>query len=130
MMTETGVDTSKGFYLDLEQELHVLITHFSMCYGATDPEVLDWARYFEHWAESASWRCGAWSKLSLEKIRNFVRYLELEGSRTGHSGYVSLRREMGEASRNLNKEIRKNLQPPKQSQESRFYTLAHAGNGI
>ncbi len=129
MKTETGVDTSRGFYLDLEQELHVLITHYGMCYGATDAEVLDWARYFEHWAESASWRCGPWSKTTVEKARNFVRFLELEGSQTSHSAYVSLRREMSEASKNLNSEIKKSLQSKKvtKKQETKFYSLADSG---
>jgi hypothetical protein len=66
------MDTSKAFYLDLEQDLYFLSLHYDMCQGATDPEVIDWARFFQRWAEKATKNCGPWSWTSLEAAQNIV----------------------------------------------------------
>jgi hypothetical protein len=101
------MDSKKGFYLDLEQELHVLILHYGMCHGAMDPEVIDWARFFQRWAEEASKRCGPWSREALAQAREIYR--ELEKSKLGKTGYEDLGRAMAFASRNLNIEIKSSL---------------------
>lgn len=98
------MDPMKAFYLDLEQDLHLLILHYSMCEGATDPEVTDWARFFVRWAEKATKHSGPWSWKLLESAQNIVK--ELEKSKDGRKGYDSLGQAMAQASNKLNAEIK------------------------
>jgi len=101
------MDSEKGFYLDLEQQLHLLILHYGMCQGAMDPEVVDWARFFQKWAEEASKRCGSWSWEILEEARKICK--ELEKSKSGQTGYTALGKAMAKASGSLNAEIKSSL---------------------
>jgi hypothetical protein len=101
------VDTSKGYYLELEQKLYSLRTHFGMCHGAKNEEVLDWARFFMDWSRRASKYCDAWSAENLRNSENFVK--NLEKPKVGVMGYEVLERVMAEASLSLNQEILKSL---------------------
>ncbi len=98
------MDTSNALYLDLEQDLYFLTLHYDMCQGATDPEMIDWARFFQRWAEKATKKCGPWSWITLETARNIV--LELERSKSGENGYEALGKAMDGASKKLNAEIK------------------------
>ncbi len=88
------MDTSNSFYLGLDQSLHILRVHFDMSRGATNVEVLEWAKYFLDWSDKAAHYCGPWSAENLELAGNFVRNLEkstagivwLRGFGKGHGG--------------------------------------------
>jgi hypothetical protein len=101
------VNTSKGYYLELEQRLYSLRTHFDMCRGAGNEETIDWARFFLAWSQKASKYCNAWSGENLRAVENFIR--SLEKSKVGVMGYEVLERTMAEASLNLDQEILKSL---------------------
>jgi hypothetical protein len=97
------MDTSNSFYLGLDQSLRTLRVHFDMSRGASNDEVLEWAKYFLDWSDKASRYCGPWSAENLKQAGNFVR--NLEKSTAGIVGYEVLERAMGEAASNLNQEI-------------------------
>jgi len=97
------IDTTKAHYLDLEQKLHTLRTHFTMCKGADNKEVLDWAKFFLGWSKAASQQCGSWTVENLRNIENFAK--NLEKSKVGVMGYEVLESMMGEAAVSLNCEI-------------------------
>ena len=99
------IDTSKGFYLDLENKLHTLRVHFSMCKDLKNEDVLEWARFFQGWSQEAASRCGDWSRENLKNAEAFVK--NLEKTKVGIMGYEVLERVMGEAAMNLNGEILK-----------------------
>lgn len=99
--------SSNAFYLDLDQALYSLRTHFDMCKGATNDEVLEWSKFFRDWSKKASHYCGSWSAENLKHAENFVR--NLEKSKVGVMGYEVLERVMAEAYWNLNQEILKAL---------------------
>jgi hypothetical protein len=101
------IDTSKGYYLELEQRLYSLRAHFDICQGASNAETADWARFFLVWSQKASKYCDSWSLENLGAAEGFVR--NLEKSKIGIMGYEVLERIMAEASWNLNQEILKNL---------------------
>jgi hypothetical protein len=101
------INTSKGYYLELEQRLHALRTHFDMCRGAVNEETIDWAKFFLAWSQKASKYCNSWSAENLRTAENFVR--NLEKSKIGVMGYEVLERAMAEASWNLDQEILKSL---------------------
>jgi hypothetical protein len=97
------MDTENSFYLGLDQSLHTLRVHFDMSRGATNDEVLEWAKYFLDWCNKASRYCGPWSAENVKHTGNFVR--NLEKSTAGIVGYEVLERAMGEAALNLHQEI-------------------------
>src|SRR5258708_35312263 len=101
------MDLSKNFYLDLEQGLHGLVVHFDMLQDAKDAEVLDWARFFMKWSETAARLCGSWSRENMYLAEKIVR--NLKESKTGVMGYEALKTAMSEASRNLTREIQETL---------------------
>jgi hypothetical protein len=101
------MDTSKSFYLDLEQGLHDIILHFAMCRGDQDPEVVDGARSFQHWAGKAAQHCGPWSKEILEQAQGIFQEMEKSGS--DERGHKALSKAILDAFRNLNAEIKDNL---------------------
>jgi hypothetical protein len=104
------MDTSNSFYLGLDQSLHTLRVHFDMSRGATNDEVLEWAKYFLDWSHKAMRYCGPWSAENLNHAESFVR--NLEKSSAGIVGYEVLERTMGEAALNLNQEILDVLKQP------------------
>lgn len=103
------VDTSKSYYLDLEQKLYTLRTHFSMCKDLKNEEVLEWARFFDKWSREATARCGVWTLENLKNAENFIG--NLQKSKVGIMGYEVLERLMGEAAMSLNKEILDAVKP-------------------
>lgn len=103
------VDTSKSYYLDLEQKLYTLRTHFSMCKDLKNDEVLEWARFFEKWSREAAARCGVWTLENLKNAESFIK--NLEKTKVGIMGYEVLERLMAEAAQNLNKEILDAMKP-------------------
>ncbi len=103
------MESSKSFLEVLDDELNVLIMHFGMCEGFDNEEVLDWAKFFLRWAESAVKHCGPWSQLSLVRARDIVRQMEIATS--GRAGHLSLGNAMGEAYRNIAHELKKDLKP-------------------
>ncbi len=101
------MDTSKGYYFELEQRLYSLRTHFDMCKGAGNEETVDWAKFFLAWSQKAAKYCNPWGAENLRAVENFVR--NLEKSKVGVMGYEVLERTMAEASWNLDQEILKSL---------------------
>jgi len=101
------MDTSKGFYLELDQKLYALRTHYSMCPGLKNEEVLEWANFFLAWSREAVKKCGDWSLENLKNTENFIK--NLEKAKMGIMGAEVLDRVMGEASLHLNREILKEL---------------------
>jgi hypothetical protein len=101
------MNSSKGFYLDIENQLYVLITHYDLCEGSSDPEVIDWARFFVRWADTASKQCGPWTLECMNRAREIVD--ELERSQSGKKGYEALGNAMQTASRKLAAEIKGSL---------------------
>lgn len=101
------VDTTKGFYLDLEQKLYALRTHFGMCKNLKNEDVLEWAKFFQAWSKEASSFCEPWAKETLVLAAEIVR--NLEGTRNAVTGTEILERVMVEAAQNLNREIVKGL---------------------
>ncbi len=101
------MDSTKSFYLDLEEELHTLTSHFLLCEGALDAEVVDWARFYVRWAEKSAKKCGPWSKVCLEHARNILQ--ALENSQKGKEGYAALGTAMQTASQKLATEIKGSL---------------------
>jgi hypothetical protein len=101
------MDSTKSFYLDLEGELHTLTSHFLLCEGASDSDVVDWARFYVRWAEKSAKKCGPWSQVCLEHARNILQ--SLERSKKGHEGYEALGRAMQTASQKLATEIKGSL---------------------
>ena len=97
------MNTTNHFYLGLEQSLHVLRIHFDMSRGATNEEVLGWAKYFEDWSRKAFQHCGPWSAENLKHAEDFVK--NLEKPKAGMVGYEVLEKAMGEAAVSLNSEI-------------------------
>ncbi len=104
------MNTSNSFYLGLDQSLHTLRIHFDMSRGATNDEVMEWAKFFEDWSRKASHYCGPWSAENLRHAENFVK--NLQKSKVGIVGYEVLERVMGEAAMNLNREILQAVQQP------------------
>jgi hypothetical protein len=104
------IDTSRSHYLDLEKDLHYLREHFSMCRGATDDEIVDWAKFFLGWSKKARTTCGPWAVENLSSVEAFVK--TLQKSKSGSSGYEVLERSMAMASSNLNREILASVRPP------------------
>lgn len=100
-------DTSKSYYLDLDQKLYALRTHYAMCQDLKNEEVLEWAKFFLAWSREAVKKCGDWSLENLKHTENFIK--NLEKAKVGIMGSEVLDRVMGEASLNLNREILKNL---------------------
>ncbi len=96
---------SNAFYLDLEEALHRLRVHFDMSRGASNYEVVEWAKFYQDWSRKALHYCGPWSIENLRHAENFVK--NLEKSKVGIMGYEVLERVMGEAAMNLNSEILK-----------------------
>jgi hypothetical protein len=101
------MDTSKGYYLELEQALYSLRIHFAQCQGAKNEEVLDWSKFFLDWSRKAVKYCGSWSEESLRNAENLAK--NLEKPKVGVMGYEVLERAMSETAWNLNQEILKNL---------------------
>ncbi len=91
-----------SFYLDLEQGLYVLRTHFEMSQQDPDNEPGEWAKFFLKWAENASKYCGPWSREILGQARTLAGKLEKPGV-----GWVmaDLEEVMSEADQRLAKEI-------------------------
>jgi hypothetical protein len=106
---------SKNHYLDLELSLYSLRVHYDMCKGATNEEVLEWARFFCNWCRAAVKYCGIWSLENQKNAENFVK--NLEKSKVGVMGYEVLERLMGEANVNLNREIIQSLKPTDKTKE-------------
>jgi|GEM_PF-2818713 len=109
------VDTSKGFYLEMEQKLYALRTHYAMCQGLTNAEVLEWAKFYLGWSREAVKKCGDWSLENLRQTENFVK--NLEKVKVGIMGSEVLEQVMGEASLNLNREILNNLKGPEKKKQ-------------
>ncbi len=101
------VDTSKGYYLELEQRLYSLRGHFALCQGLRDEETLDWAKFFLTWSQKASKCCDSWSAENLRVLDNLI--LELQKSKGSVTGYEVLEGIMAVATNHLNQEILKNL---------------------
>ncbi len=97
------MDTSKSFYLELEQKLFTLRTHFAICKDLKNDDVLEWAKFFEKWSREATAKCGVWTLENLKNAENFVK--NLEKTKVGIVGYEVLERLMGEAALRLNREI-------------------------
>jgi hypothetical protein len=109
------MNSSNSFYLDLDQALHRLRVHFDMSRGATNDEVLEWAKYFRDWSHKASRLCGPWSAENLTHAENFVN--NLEKSKAGTVGYEALETAMRAAATRLNEEIVKALKQPGEPKE-------------
>lgn len=101
------IDTSKSYYLELEQKLYSLRCHYALCQGASNEETLDWAKFFFSWSQKASKYCDSWGVENLRSVENFLR--SLEKSKIGIMAYEVLERIMNEAYWNLNQEILKSL---------------------
>lgn len=97
------MDTAKGFYLDLEQDLYVLVSHYGKCTGASNKEAAEWAKFFLSWNQKAVKYCGSWSRECLLETEKMIQ--NLEKSKTVTGGYEDLGKAMAEASKNLNAEI-------------------------
>jgi len=97
------IDMTKAHYLELEERIHSLRTHFALCKGADDKETLDWAKFFLAWSKAACLKCGDWSQVNLRGAENFVK--DLERSKGGVLGYGVLEHQMAEAATRLNGEI-------------------------
>lgn len=93
----------KAAYLDLEQSLYVLRTHFEMCKGAENQDVIHWAKFFKGWLQKASLDVGPWWRESLAEVEKLLK--DLEKPKSGPLGYEVLDHMMGKASWNLNREI-------------------------
>jgi hypothetical protein len=91
-----------SFYLDLEQGLYVLRTHFEMSQQDPDNEPGEWAKFFLKWAENASKYCGPWSREVLGRARTLAAKSERSGM--GNS-LTELDEAMSEADRRLAGEI-------------------------
>jgi hypothetical protein len=101
------MDTNKSFYLDLEQELFSLMSHYAHCKGATDGETADWAKFFQTWSRKAAKVCGAWSLENMHLAEKLTQ--SFERSRTGMKGYEVLENAMAQAWVSLGREIKEEL---------------------
>jgi len=97
----------KASYLELEQSLFTLRTHFEMCKGAENQDVLHWAKFFKDWIRKASVDTGPWWQESLAEVEKLIK--DLEKPKTGDLGYEILDHMMSKASWNLNREILESL---------------------
>ena len=88
--------------LELDQKLHSLRNHFDFCKGASNPEVLDWAKFFLGWSKTAAQNYGDWSRENQTQVENLVK--ELEKKKTLILGFEVLERMMAEAALNLERE--------------------------
>lgn len=90
-------------YLDIEQGLFVLRSHFDMCRGAENQDVVHWAKFLKSWAGKATPDTGAWCQDLLVDIERLLR--ELEKNKKGDAGFGLLQDLMAKASRDLDREI-------------------------
>src|SRR5690242_17736652 len=105
----------KPAYFELEQNLYYLRLHFEMCDGARDPEVQDLCKFFVGWSKKASGTCGTWSRNNLETAEQILK--TLEKSKTGLTGFETLKSLMASAYQSLNAEIKEGLKA-KQADEA------------
>lgn len=105
------MDGFNPVYFELEQNLYYLRLHFEMCDGARDPEVGEWCRFFVDWSRKASKSCGTWSRGNLETAEQILKVLEK--SKSGLTGFETLKGLMSGAHQSLNAEIKDNLKKKK-----------------
>jgi hypothetical protein len=97
------IDTKHGYYLDLEQKLFTLRTHFEMCRGAKNEDVQHWAKFFREWARKAVVDCGPWCRNLCVDLDQVLK--DLEKNKMGDFGYEIIEHLMAKAAFNLNAEI-------------------------
>lgn len=102
------VNELKAHNLELDQKLHSLRIHFDYCKGASNQEVLDWARFFLGWSKTAAHTYGDWSRENQTQAENLVK--ELEKKKTLVLGCEVLERMMAEAASNLGGEMAESRQ--------------------
>lgn len=97
----------KASYMELEQSLFTLRSHFDMCLGAENQDVLHWAKFFKDWIRKASVDVGPWWRESLTDVEKLIK--DLEKPKTGDLGYEILDHMMAKASWKLDREILESL---------------------
>ena len=101
------IDTEHSVYLDIEQKLYSLRTHFEMCRGAQNQDVVHWTRFFLDWTRKSSAHCGPWCReigMDLERALK-----DLEKQKMGDFGYEIVEHLMSKATSQLTREILDNI---------------------
>ena len=101
------IDTQHGAYLDIEQKLHSLRTHFEMCRGAQNQDVVHWAKFFLDWVRKSSPHCGSWCWEIGSDLERALK--DLEKQKMGDFGYEVVEHLMAKAASYLNREILENI---------------------
>jgi hypothetical protein len=86
-------------YQGLLDELQLLRSHFELCEGADNREVLDWARFFRQWSEKTLGEGVDWSRENLGVADKIVR--ALERPKAGIQGFKALSIAMQKATSDL-----------------------------
>ena len=92
------------YYLELQEELGVLRSHFEACEGAANKEVLDWARFFLQWSKRAGKDGEDWGKATLKGADKIAKTLEKPPA--GTDGFKMLQEAMREAAAHLAQRLR------------------------
>ena len=94
----------RDFYLEIQEELGVLRSHFEICEGAGNKEVLDWARFFLQWSKRAGRDGEDWGKTTLKAAEKIAKTLEKPPA--GTNGFGILQEAMREAAAHLSQRLR------------------------